>query len=160
MREFRVTKYDPDLRDQSGAFLREEWTSVSDVGRTFLGTALSLESYRAVELAYTNAVLHFLEEAEVDFLRVYGVENHGNADGIPQEGSVVERVSVPAVVGAMLREEFWCRLESREAFVHVGNDYYLYIGVSRECPNSVKFAQRQGLFVERFISPYHPDVDA
>jgi|SRR5687767_8429806 len=35
MNEYRITKYDPRLRDSSGAYsLPEEWTSYSDVGRT------------------------------------------------------------------------------------------------------------------------------
>jgi len=160
MHEFQITKYDPDLRDADGRFLKEDWTSVSDVGRNFLGTVLSPESYKAVELGYTEAVLHFLDEAEVDFLHALGVENHSGADGVPQEGSLVKREDIPAVVGAMLREEFWCRLESSKAFVHVGYDCYMYVGVSHECQNSIKFAHQKGLFVENFISPYHPEVES
>jgi hypothetical protein len=159
MREFRITKYDPHLRDERGRFLKDDWTSVSDVGRTFLGAELSLERYKTVELAYISVVQHFLEEAEVDFLQARGVENHRSADGVPQEGSLVRHESIPAVVGAMLREEFWCRLESTHAFVHVGYDYYMYVGVSHECQNSVKFAQEQGLFVESFVSPHHLEVE-
>ncbi len=160
MHEFRITKYDPDLRDEDGRFCKEDWTSVSDIGRTFLGTVLSPESYKAVELAYTDVVLRFLEEAEVDFLCALGVENHSGADAVPQEGSLINREDIPAVVGAMLREEFWCKLESTRAFVHVGYEYYMYVGVSQECQNSVKFAHQRGLFVENFISPYHPEVES
>lgn len=160
MHEFRITKYDPDLRDADGRFLKEDWTSVSDIGRTFLGTVLSEESYKAVELRYTDAVLCFLEEADVDFLHALGVENHSGALGVPQEGSLVKRDDIPAVVGAMLREEFWCRLESSKAFVHVGYDYYMYLGVLHDCQNSIKFAHQNGLFVENFVSPYHSEVES
>jgi hypothetical protein len=160
MYEFRITKYDPDLRNEDGRFLKEDWSSVSDIGRTYSGAMLSPERYKAIESAYTDAVLHFLEEANVDFLNALGVENHSGADGAPQEGSQVKREDIPVVVGAMLREEFWCRLESTKAFVHVGYDYYMYLGVLDECQNSVKFAHQHGLFVESFISPYHPEIES
>jgi hypothetical protein len=56
--EHRVSKYDPCLRDQS----RPEWTSVSDIGRSFAGAVLTQEEYRRVE----DAALAF-------FLRVFEV---------------------------------------------------------------------------------------
>jgi hypothetical protein len=33
MIEYRVTKYDPAHRDSTGVYFRDEWTSVSDIGR-------------------------------------------------------------------------------------------------------------------------------
>jgi len=35
--EYRVTKYDPAWRDASGAYIVDEWTSVTDIGRAFGG---------------------------------------------------------------------------------------------------------------------------
>ena len=154
-----VPKYDPDLRDEHGRFLQDDWISASDVGGMFLGKELSLERYNAVELAYTSTVLSFLEEAKIDFLQVSDIEYRMNSHDAPQKGSRLRRENIPAVVGAMLREEFWCRLESTQAFVHVGYDYYMYIGVTYECPNSINFARQHGIFVENFISPHHPDPE-
>jgi hypothetical protein len=53
-----------------------------------------------------------------------------------------------------LRERFWCRLESRKAFIHVGFDYHMYVGVYHVCPAAEELARRLGLFVESFPSPY------
>jgi hypothetical protein len=61
---------------------------------------------------------------------------------------------VPAVLRSLLREEYWCRLESETAFVHVGWDYYMYISVLKSCPLAESIAQNRGLFVEQFRSPY------
>jgi TPR repeat protein len=66
-------------------------------------------------------------------------------------------LSLPQIAEAirdMLREECWCRLESSDAFVHLGYDYYMYLGVPKDCPNAVAFASANGLFVEPFKSPY------
>jgi nucleoside-triphosphatase len=50
--EYRVTKYDPAFRDRAGRYLREEWTSVGDIGRSFGGVVLTREEYRRVEVAH------------------------------------------------------------------------------------------------------------
>ena len=57
MLEFRVTKYDPAHRDARGVFTREEWTSVSDIGRRFEAGVLGEAEYRRVEGAYATAAI-------------------------------------------------------------------------------------------------------
>jgi hypothetical protein len=42
---YRVTKYDPENRDAEGNYLIDEWTSFSDVGRTFSGKELTEQEY-------------------------------------------------------------------------------------------------------------------
>ena len=61
---------------------------------------------------------------------------------------------VLVAVGHVLREEFWCRFEGQDAFVHVGYDYYMYVAVPHAVPQAVLLAQQVGLFVEPFESPY------
>ena len=48
MHQYRITKYDPRYR-LNGAYTKEEWTDVSDVGRTFDGVPLTLQEYERVE---------------------------------------------------------------------------------------------------------------
>ena len=56
---------------------------------------------------------------------------------------------------SLLREEFWCRLEGEHgSYIHVGWDYYLYVGVPCVPSASIEAAQADGLFVESFESPY------
>jgi len=50
-----------------------------------------------------------------------------------------------------------CRLEGADAFVHVGWDYYMYVGVPRPCPAACRQANDLGLYVEDFASPYRGD---
>jgi hypothetical protein len=149
-----VTKYDPAHRDRRGVYTRDEWTAVSDIGQAFAGVVLTEPEYRRVEVAYATAAVAFLREAGVSSLAVTGLEN---AAAIPlpfAEGASVALAEVGEVVRRMLREEFWCRLEGAGAFVHVGWDYYMYIGVPRPCPAAVALAGQLGLFVEPFRSPY------
>jgi hypothetical protein len=154
MFEFRVTKYDPAHRDRLGVYTRDEWISAGDIGRAFGGVVLTQAEYLRVEDAYVVAAVAFQQEAGVPGLAVAGLENYA---GLPlpfAEGSVLRLTEVGEVVRRVLRDEFWCRLEAVEAFVHMGYDYYMYVGVPRPCPEAETLARSLGLFVEPFQSPH------
>jgi hypothetical protein len=148
-----VTKYNPAYRRQ-GAYTRDDWTSVSDIGRAFDGVVLTKAEYKRVENAYVASTVAFLREAGVRFLTVVGLENHEKRPLPFSEDSVLDATEAADVVRRMLRNEFWCRLEGADSFIHVGYDYYMYVGVPVNCPHSVAMARQIGLFVEPFRSPY------
>jgi hypothetical protein len=150
--QFRITKYDPALRNAAGHYVRPEWTSFSDVGRDFGGVVLAMPEYERVESAYLDAAFAFLREANEPRLRVRGLENAAQSDSAPAEELEGERLR--AAFRAVLREEFWCRFESPSAFVHFGWDYYMYVGVRDECGEAQARARALGLYVEDYPSPY------
>jgi hypothetical protein len=152
--EFRVTKYDPAYRDESGAYQRDEWTAFSDIGKSFNGDILTQEEYQRVEDAYVSSALSFLREAGRSLLVVVGLENNRGSPLAPLEGSVLQEPQLGEVIRNVLREKFWCRLEGDDCFLHFGWDYYVYIGVPLRCEQSRTLASRLGLFVEEFASPY------
>ena len=154
MFEYRVTKYDPAHRDDSGGYTRDEWISINDIGQSFDGVVLTETEYQRVEEAYVTAAVAFLREAGVAELSVAGIENHAATTPMFSEGATLGMAELGKVIRAMLREEFWCRLEGARAFIHVGYDYYMYVGVPIECQESTSLASRLGLFVEPFKSPY------
>ena len=154
MFEFRVTKYDPVHRDHTGAYTRDEWISVSEIGQAFDGVVLTEAEYQRVEDAYVVAAVAFLREAGVSSLTITGLENHASVPLPFAEGSQLGLVEVGEVVRRMLPDEFWCRLEGAASFVHVGYDYYMYVGVPVASPGAERLAQQLGLFVESFRSPY------
>lgn len=154
MNEYRVTKYNPALRDSTGAFTGNEWTSVTHVGRSFAGVKLTREEYDRVEHAYVGAALAFLHEGGLNSLRVEGLENTQGQHLAFGEGTVLSLAQVGETIGRVLREEFWCRLQGIEGFIHIGWDYYMYIGVPNLCPVARAQAVMLGLYVEEFDSPY------
>ena len=159
MFEYRITKYDPAYRDVAGAYTRDEWTSVSDVGRSFEGTPLTKAEYKRVENAYVASALEFLRESNVRSLAVRGLENYRGALLAFGEGDAISLEKIEPILSQVLREEFWCKLEGPNSFIHVGYEYYMYIGVPSPCPKSEQRASSLGLFVEPFQSPYG-DQDA
>jgi hypothetical protein len=152
--QFRVTKYDPRFRDPSGAYTRDDWIAVSDIGKSFGGVTLTAGEYERVENAYVSAVVAMLAEAGVDQLTVCGLEQHGDLRAPFGENAVVPIARVADIARSVLREEYWCRLESPKAFVHFGYDYYMYVGVPEVPSRALAQAHERGLFVEEFKSPY------
>jgi hypothetical protein len=154
MHQYRVTKYNPALRNSAGAYTNDEWTSFSDVGRSGGAVVLTEEDYLRAESAYIDIAKKFLAEDCCPALRAVGVENRGDFAEAPIEGALVSEGDLPAVCRSILREKFWCRLEDDDRFIHFGYDYYMYVGVKSECVTSIAAAASLGLFVERLDSPY------
>ena len=154
MIEYRVTKYDPASRDARGAYIKEEWTSVTDIGRAFAGVALTDGEYRRVEQAYVDSALAFLRGGGLSSLTVAGLENHKRLALEFGEGSVFSVDQVGDLIRQIIRGEFWCRLEGQGGFVHFGWDYYMYIGVPHRCLEAEQLAEELGLYPEEFASPY------
>jgi len=159
VREYRVTKYDPALRAPTGEYKSDDWIMFSQIGQSFRGAALTEQEYKRVENAYVQAALAFLNESGIAALRVVGLENPRKSQLEFAEGSLLPQESLSDVFGRILRNEFWCRFQADDGFVHFGWDYYMYIGVPRRCPEAEQTASELGLYVEEFTSPFHKETD-
>lgn len=128
---FRLTKYDPALRDAVGAFRGDDWTAMSDIGRTFGGVELTRERYEEVEAAYLTAITLL-----------------ARANGLA--GVDVEPIR------AALRQEAWFHLDASPRFsVEVGYDFYVHITSAEPGTEVLAEIERLGLFLEP-ESPYRP----
>lgn len=85
-------------------------------------------------------------------LTVAGLENSARLPLPFSEGALLALSDAAAVLRRVLREE--CRLEAAGGFLHVGYDYYMFVGVARPCPQATGLARQLGLFVEPCRSPY------
>jgi hypothetical protein len=157
--EFRVTKYDPVHRESRVGYTRSDWSSISDIGRIFNDVVLTEVEYQQVEEAYVAVAMAFLNEAGVSSLMVKGLEHDQLVPLSFEEGSMLELNQIREVIRRLLREEFWCRLEGSGSFIHVGYDFYMYVGVLSPCPKAMAFTQQLGLFSEPFRSPYRERVE-
>ncbi len=159
MNEYRVTKCNPAFRDHSGAYTKVEWVSFAQIGQTFSGVLLTADEYERVEEAYIQAALSFLRESGRLSMRVAGLENPRMQPLDFQNDSVLPLDCIGEVIRRVLRDEFWCRLEGSEGFIHFAWDYYMYIGVPHPCPTTRARATKLGLYVEEFASPQVEDED-
>ncbi len=156
--KYRITKYNPKYRDENGRFLQDDWTSISDIGKSFNGIMLIETEYMRIENAYVNSVKSFLRESKIVEMEISGLEiRNYRQPGFEDlaNGKVYPLDMLDSLFRAALRERLWCKFKwQNKAYVHFGYDYYMFVGVNRFCPHSIAFAQEQGLFVEPFRSPH------
>lgn len=151
---FRLTKYDPRLRDADGAYRVDDWTSISDVGRIFAGRALTADDYQRVEDAYVAAISAAHEDCGAPALFARDVESRQEFALAEHEPLAGPRLA--EVIRGCLRELVWCRIESDDGqfSVHFGWDYYAYLTVAHLSARAQQTARDSGLFLEPFESPY------
>ena len=157
MQEFRVCKYDPQYR-VDGVYKRNEWTSFSDVGRSFDGTVLMEDEYLQVEQNHIEFLCR-LADREGDLpLTITTLEIY-DASCTWQDGQQLTQAEMPQLIRSILREQCWCRLQSDHFFIHFGRDYYIYVGCSFTQEAISQLAGEYSLFAEPMRSPYHPESD-
>jgi len=74
---YRVTKYDPLNRNEKGYYIKDEWTSCSEVGKLFDNKKFEITEYMKIEDAYIFAINEFMDFSKDDYLRVIGLEKSG-----------------------------------------------------------------------------------
>lgn len=143
-----MTKYDPRFRNSSGQFEKDDWTAISDVGKSFGNQILTLETYLQVEAQYVMAARLFLAHHGCREFVVGDLEQGIELQGLsrddcrfvglelpsPYEREIwgVDRIDV--LIRACLRELLWCNLlgNDKPCSVHFGRDYYMYF-----CPGAM-----------------------
>jgi hypothetical protein len=169
MVELCITKYNPKYRDSSGAYKKNEWVSVSDIGKVFEDGILTTESYLAVEDAYVDAALLFLEQFRIKSLTIKYLEERSPADCPPGKGDenrlwlkdlelgkAYFGSELARLIRLNLREVCWTKLEgAQNTYLHFGYDYYMYIGTDSTVTRVDDIHFPDLLFVEQVESPYH-----
>ncbi len=169
MYHWRITKYNPQLRTSQGNFLANEWTSYSDIGKFYNNKQFTQKDYLDTENAYVNAVINFMDCLKISSLKIVALEefneelisenNHFQETSLINNihiGSCLNEQQVSDVYRLILREYIWAKLSyNTKMYVHFGYDYYMYIGSSLPCSEAIKDIIKEGLFVEKFKSPYY-----
>lgn len=96
----------------------------------FNGSLVTLSQYLATEDAYISTAKGLLQLGGIDALRVDSLENHFPTAAVPDNGEVLRGSHLFDTVRRVLREEFWCLFVGPSSFIHVGWDFYMYIGVT------------------------------
>lgn len=168
MNYYRVTKYNPALRNEKGWYMHDEWTDFSCVGTEINGKICTLEEYESTENLYIQAILQFLSCLNLDSLECNSVEKSSKVFRrchLPnawkdihkrvKSGTIILKSDLPILLKLILRNYLWCKLIHDDSmFVRFGWDYYMYVGTATACSHAVKLIEDSGLFVETFISPY------
>lgn len=158
MHQYRVCKYDPQFRID-GAYTRQEWTGIADVGKEIDGRIFTMSDYERAEQRHIAFLCALAAREEACPLTLEALEDHRECSPW-HEGQQITEHDLPDVVRDVLREECWCRLTAPRFFIHFGYEYYMYVGCTHTTEAITTLAAAHGLFAESMTSPYHPDSEA
>jgi len=145
---------------------KTQWTSVSDIiDENNLEETFSL--YKRTEDKYINIFKKLLKENDIIKMGIYALERHRNK-GIYKtilDKALLKRLKLKngntylledtlEILKFCLREVIWCKFEWENIYIHIGYDYYAYIGgleITRKC---IEEEFRKGITIEEFKSPY------
>jgi hypothetical protein len=155
---YRITKYDPGLRNDAGHYTREEWTHFAQVGKRVAGRRLTAREYLRTEALYLSALKAVLLEANVSSVQVRGLWLPARTSAPLRAWRRRHTITIARAIEfaqLALRNQVGGQLIApRRAYVHFGWDYYMYLGVSRKTPKALAAIQSSGLFVESHLTPY------
>lgn len=173
MYSYRITKYNPKNRNDSGWYTINEWTAISDIGHIYNGVKFSKKPYFEIENSYIASIRIVMEFLHLKILSVSNLEKRSTRPRFKRyssksmqelyksvtENMELHKEQISDMARLVLRELIWCQLNnSNNMFVHFGYDYYMYIGSSKKLPDNLKNKiEKMGLFVEDFDSPYLPE---
>lgn len=151
MREYRISKYDPQYR-VNGIFAIHEWTSISDIGKIFDAGILSYEQYEKMEQIYIDCCIALIRCAGIKELSVSNPEYYDT--DVHFAKSLSDEINYRQIIMCCLREKCWAKLEAKDFFIHFGYDYYIYVGTELPYFLVEEISRKHGLFCEQFLSPY------
>ena len=74
MHHLRFSKYDIKYRNELGHYLRDDWTSISDVGKVCEDELLTMEEYERVERNYLDALLDIIQTIGISHITIAHID--------------------------------------------------------------------------------------
>lgn len=143
MSKYRISKYDPKYRNEKGVFLKSEWTSYWDIGKTYSGKTFYEEEYLNIERLYCSCIISILKNIGINKMFITNLEKHSlnkrekevlkNLDALDvfykiKNNLIINIDNIYILLQLLLREIFWCKLKTTSDFkIIVGYDLYIYI---------------------------------
>ena len=146
MNHYRISKYRPEYR-QNGVYIKSEWTSICDVGKTFDGVTLTISEYERVEGNYLLFLRELCRVCGVQTLEIKGLEKYDD-DIVWSNGMILRIDQIERICRDILREKCWCRLDAEQMHIDFGYEYYMHIGCELCAEEVCAVAAKCELYVE------------
>lgn len=172
MYKYRISKYDPLFRAANGTYLKEDWISISDIGKTFDGKQLTIESYKAIEDGYVNAIYLIIGYMNIPFLSIKNLSKNSSIDVLQdlirkypelynekildiyhnsKELDNLKKGVLDSYCRLLLRENIWSEVFYQEKFkVFIKYDYLMGIHSNQSLEKIIPDIEKLGLFIEKF----------
>ncbi len=175
MRKYRITKYDPALRNEDGWYMPDDWIDWSDIGKTYNGNMLDAREYKEVETKSIEVATKILKYKTVTTMEIKGLEDYLEEEDVSMYISIfkdkqielsrtdeelwmeirngkriINIENIPNMLRLLLRSLLWCRLVSKRRMkLYTGYDFYMYCECDSIPDEIINFGKREGIFVER-----------
>jgi len=165
-RYYEIVKYDPEFRNDQGHYMKDEWTSISDVGKIYDGKLFTIEEYEHIENLYIQAVfliLEFFHTRSIKITHIYKSKNSRARTSKEKKliacmdmfatGDVIRvnnKELITNLIKLRLREhapelEVIVDRKSRSELVF-GYDYYMYLKTNIDVSSVLEEIDTFGLF--------------
>ncbi|MGC6585244.1 hypothetical protein ACPV3A_09795 [Paenibacillus sp. Dod16] len=172
MNKYRISKYNPIFRGSTGRYSKEDWTAISDIGKTFDGQLLTVELYKSVEDNYVNTVRTIMNYLNVSHLTVSNIRKGSNEEEFEKvvtkyqplynnneirdayynlvDNTKLSAQEIGPVVRLLLREDIGADVYCENVMrVFIGYDYLMGIHTAQPIESIVLDIERMGVFVEK-----------
>ncbi|MBQ4521452.1 MAG: hypothetical protein IJA10_00660 [Lachnospiraceae bacterium] len=172
MYKYRITKYNPQYRDDKDIFMKNEWTSYTDIGKIYNEHIFLKEEYLSIEEKYCAVYLDILKSNGVSEVAIKDLECYFSISEINQlfkqrglelsmedekimcslaNDKKIKVNDLQEYIKLILRECFWCRFEDEVSSIQIefGYDYYSYIFCNCINESLINKYKKMEIFIEK-----------
>ncbi|BCJ98308.1 hypothetical protein [Anaerocolumna chitinilytica] len=172
MYKYNISKYNPIFRDSNWTYRKEDWTAISDIGKSFDNKILTVTDYIETENKYIKTVKLILNYLELDYIYVHDVRRSFSkevfADMIKKRETLysseminmydkaerikkLERKDVDAFIKLLLREDIGAKVfYPRRLRIFICYDFLMGVNCSRSLENIIPEIEALGLYTDIF----------
>lgn len=165
-----ILKYRPQNYDCEGKYIVDEWTSMSDIGKSFNGKKFTLKEYLHIEQQHVNVINAIMSSTKCKYLTIKYIEADKKVimermkssrfcveDSLLQssivflkKGKNICSKNLDNIIRLALREYIYVILYNKKYNLQVefGYDYYLYISCPLNNTTLEKIVQDNGLYLD------------
>lgn len=151
MNHLCISKYDIKYRNELGVYLRDDWTSISDVGKVCEGELVTMEEYERVEKNYLDALWDIIQTIGVSHFQIEGLRPWVDKDLLDfplVNGTIINREQCIALAKQILREKIWGHMTSEKLSIYFSYDYYVHISFEGDLDAVKAIIKKYNLFWE------------
>lgn len=168
MKKYSITKY-----SKTNIIERNEWTSISDIGKEYNGLIFDVQQYKNMEDAYVNTILEIMRYMNLENLYIKNVFRWKDLKKDIQTNHIIKKLYTDSMIkiyeevrdGKILNKKDvsdLIRLELREDIggllykpyrlkVFIGDDYMMGVHSSLSLDNLFDYIKKLGLNMYQFV---------